>query len=281
MPLVDIKGNVMKFICPKCGSALKINENKAAKCENGHSYDRSREGYYNLLLGADGGVHGDNKEMVTARRRFLNTNSYLPLAELVSSLVFEYTQNGGSVLDIGCGEGYYTEKIRNKFRENKKELSLSGFDISKEAVRRAAKAVSDASFAVASAYKIPVSDGSFDTAVNMFSPLAEDETRRIIHTGGHFIMAIPDKRHLFGLKSAVYDNPYENEVADAALHGFKLLKTERISYEITLTDKEDINALFMMTPYAYRTKKEDREKLSVLDKMTTEVDFTVFVYERE
>ncbi len=268
----------MKFICPKCASALEINEQGTARCKNGHSYDRSKEGYYNLLLAVGGALHGDNKEMVEARRRFLGGDFYLPLAKLVSNLVCQYTADGGSVIDIGCGEGYYTAKIHSECLD--KGISVCGFDISKEAVKRAAKTVKGADFAVASAYKMPICDGAFDTAVNMFSPLAEDETRRIVHTGGHFIMAIPAEMHLFGLKQTLYDEPYKNDVADSRLEGFKLLRTEHISYDITLDCKEDINALFMMTPYAYRTKKEDREKLLKLDKMTTKVDFIVFVYER-
>lgn len=270
----------MNFICPKCRAALFATESGAARCENGHSYDKGREGYYNLLLGSGGGTHGDNKEMVLARRDFLRTGAYLTLAERVAAIARERTQ-GGVLLDIGCGEGYYTEIIAGALKTSDFSVAVCGFDISKDAVRRAAKRLDDGEFAVASAYKMPIADSSIDTAVNMFSPLALDETRRILRTGGTFIMAIPGRRHLFGLKSALYDEPYENEVQDSHLDGFVLLKEERLSYEIELSSKEEIASLFMMTPYAYRTKREDRERIFTLDSLKTEVEFVVFTYKKE
>lgn len=267
----------MKFTCPKCSMPLSVVNGGAAKCENGHTFDRSKEGYYNLLLSC-GGVHGDNKEMVLARREFLNTGAYLPLAERIAALAEEHT-GSGALIDVGCGEGYYTELISRALSSS--GGTVCGFDISKDAVKRAAKRVACAEFAVATAYKIPAANAAFDTAVNMFSPLALSETHRILRTGGTFIMAIPGKRHLWGLKSAVYESPYENEVKDPYLEGFKLVSTECIAYDIELTSRSDVSALFMMTPYAYRTKREDRERILSLDKLKTEVEFIVFVYKKE
>ena len=100
----------MDFICPKCRGEL-VPQGNTKKCPNGHSFDRAREGYYNLLLGAGGGTHGDNKEMVAARREFLARGYYLPLAERVAALVLENTERGAAVLDAGLGEGYYTDII--------------------------------------------------------------------------------------------------------------------------------------------------------------------------
>ena len=88
---------------------LCVVDGGAAKCKNGHTFDRSKEGYYNLLFSC-GGVHGDNKEMVLARREFLNTGAYRPLAERVAALAKDHTGKG-ELIDVGCGEGYYTEII--------------------------------------------------------------------------------------------------------------------------------------------------------------------------
>lgn len=270
----------MRFVCPKCYGKLNIKDNGAAVCSAGHSYDRSRFGYHNLLLTSVGGTHGDNREMIEARRDFLDTGAYLPLADRLSSLVAEHMTVGGVLLDIGCGEGYYTERIMGALSTHGISADVIGFDISKDAARFSARRCPGACIAVASAYKMPIADGSVDLAVNVFSPLAIEETERVVRRGGKFIMVIPDRRHLFGLKSALYKTPYENEVADTTLDGFSLIATERVAYTLTLTDKKSINSLFMMTPYAYRTPHSARESLAKLDTLTTEVEFIIFVYER-
>ncbi len=270
----------MKFICPKCSEKLNINEHGTAVCRNGHTYDKSRFGYYNFLLSNAGGAHGDNREMIEARRTFLDTGAYLSLANKVAELAFDAARDGGVLLDVGCGEGYYTSHIMKKLSEGGKSVSTLAFDISKDACRYTAKRCSDAEVVVASAYKMPVADSSVDLAVNIFSPLAAAETLRVLRHGGRFIMAIPGENHLYGLKKLLYKTPYKNQVADTALQGFKLLRTERVAYTLTLDSAEKIKSLFMMTPYAYRTPREARERLLLERQLDTEIEFFVFLYEK-
>ena len=270
----------MKYLCPKCKAPLTVTESGVAKCPLGHSYDRAKEGYYNLLLSSAGGTHGDNREMLLARRAFLDTGAYLPLVERVAKLACEHTRAGGVLLDLGCGEGYYTHIINEKAKNANKDLHILGFDISKEAVRLAAKRDKALSLAVASSYDIPLADGSVDTAVNVFSPLALEETARVLCTGGVFIMAIPAERHLFGLKSVLYDTPYLNTVDSDELSGFELISREKIAYELVLDTPEKAHSLFMMTPYAYRTSAAGRMRLSALTSLVTEVEFYLFVYRK-
>ena len=270
----------MKFICPKCKGTLTVLDGGVARCPLGHSYDRAKEGYYNLLLAQKGGDHGDNAEMVAARRAFLDTGAYLPLAERVAERVIEHTADGGTVLDAGCGEGYYTHIINENAKNVNKTLQILGFDISREAVRRTAKRDRELSLAVASSYDIPLAAESVDTVVNVFSPLALEETRRVLRTGGSFIMAIPAERHLLGLKSVLYDTPYLNTPESEELQGFELVSKEKISYSITLDSQEKIHSLFMMTPYAYRSPREGRARLEALSTLTTEVEFYLFTYKK-
>ncbi len=269
----------MIFTCPKCGEVLAEANETSAKCRNGHSYDRAKEGYYNLFLTSAGGVHGDSREMVEARRIFLNTGAYLPLAECVSRLAIKY-YNGKKLLDIGCGEGYYTDIIAHALDECGKTSDISGFDISKDAVRRAARRNHTLSLAVASAYKMPFADGTFDMAFNMFSPLALSETVRVLRQNGIFIMAIPGEDHLFGLKNVAYDTPYKNEISDPLLTGFELLETKSVKYMLDLKQNSDIRALFMMTPYAYRTPPKSRDRVLSLSSLSTPVEFVVFIYRK-
>ncbi len=266
----------MKFTCPNCSMPLEIKENGCAVCPNGHSFDRSRDGYYNLLISSAGGVHGDNREMITARRRFLDTGAYLTLANTVVEALQKYAPRAEAVLDMGCGEGYYTDIVASRLQD----AELSAFDISKDAVRLGAKRNRKVSFAVASSYKIPAKDESFDAVYNVFSPMAEAETLRVLKRGGIFVFAAPDREHLWELKSALYDKPYRNEPKSAYLEGFELLEEKKLSYTFKLDSNERIHDLFMMTPYAYRTSEHEAARLSSLESLEVRAEFIVFIYKK-
>ena len=270
----------MDFICPKCGGPLETVGENTKKCSLGHSFDRAKEGYYNLLLGSSGGTHGDNAEMVNARREFLSYGYYTPLCDVLSSMVIENTSPFECVLDAGLGEGYYTDAVERALREYDGGSCVMGFDISKDAVKRAAKRNPNISLAVASSYSMPIADGSVDTVMNVFAPLATSEVLRVLRKGGRFIMAYAGEEHLFGLKSAIYDEPYKNETHDKEIDGFRLISSSRIRYTIELESAERVRSLFKMTPYAYRTGKEEMERLLSLDRLSTEVDFYVNCYEK-
>ena len=269
----------MDFACPKCKGELILDTN-TKKCKNNHCFDKAKAGYYNLLLGVGGGTHGDNAEMVEARRAFLSRGFYEPLANRLSELVTTYTPAGGCVLDAGCGEGYYTDKVETGLRDRDGESNVLAFDISRDAVKYAAKRNRAISLAVATSYDMPLADGSVNTVFNAFSPLAISEVSRVLSEGGRFIMVYPGREHLFGLKSLIYKTPYKNEPEDTGLDGFKLLSHETLSYTLKLNTEGDIRALFMMTPYAYRTSREDRERVLSLSEVTTEVEFVIDVYEK-
>ena len=267
-------GIYMNFVCPICKSPL-LEEGGAARCRHGHSFDRAKAGYYNLLLSSDGKNHGDNRDMVEARRKFLDTGAYRPLADKVSELLAKYL-TGKRLLDVGCGEGYYTDIVKRAIPE----ASVSGFDISRDAVKHAARRNKDIDFAVASAYRMPTADEGFDGVLNMFSPLAREEIHRSLKRGGIFVMVIPGVEHLFGLKRATYKTPYKNEVQDSSLHGFELVDEIKLKYTLNLDTKEKIHSLFMMTPYAYRTGNEERERVLSLENLETDADFVIFVYRK-
>lgn len=269
----------MLFICPKCKTKLIVKDGFCI-CENSHSYDRAKDGYYNLLLG-NGGVHGDNKEMVDARRRFLSLGYYRPLADAVSALVLEKTAPCGTVLDAGSGEGYYTDIVESALSARDENTRVFGFDISKDAAKRAAKKNPRITYAVASSYHMPIADESVDTVFNIFSPLAIEETHRVLKSQGHFIIAIPDEDHLYELKAAIYDTPYKNTVENTDVSGFELVKCDRLDYVMPLSTREEINSLFMMTPYAYRTRPENKARISALDRLDCRAQFVILTYQKK
>jgi 23S rRNA (guanine745-N1)-methyltransferase len=114
----------------------------------------------------------------------------------------------------------------------------------------------------------------------VFAPLAAAEFSRVLIPGGLLIRVTPTARHLWGLKSAVYEKPYENDETRPPMPGFAYKKTERVEYKLTLSDKSDIRALFDMTPYSHKTSREDTEKLDALENLSTEAGFEISYYRR-
>ena len=271
----------MNFVCPKCGGELREID-RVKKCPLGHSFDRAKEGYYNLLPGG-AGAHGDNREMVLSRRAFLEAGHYAPLSRELCSILCRLLPSGGCVLDAGCGEGYYTAAVAEALHRRDGLSRVLAFDVSKDAVRYAARrrGAGAVSYAVATSYAMPIADGTVDAVVNVFSPMAESEVARVLRPGGYFIFAYPDCRHLWELKSVLYDTPYENKPAEEAPLGFEAVDTVRIGYSISLDGAEQIMSLYSMTPYAYRTPRAGRERLEKLSHLDTRVEFCIAIYRKK
>jgi 23S rRNA (guanine745-N1)-methyltransferase len=119
-----------------------------------------------------------------------------------------------------------------------------------------------------------------DCALSVFAPSAYEEFYRILKADGVLIKAVPLEKHLWGLKCALYDEPYLNkpEIRNEKL--FELTSFEEIRYEITLTDAEDIQNLFKMTPYYYKTGRNEADRLSAVNELTTTIHFGVEVYRK-
>ncbi len=270
----------MLFVCPKCKKKLNILDTGVARCANGHCFDRARAGYYNLLLGNTGGVHGDNRDMVDARRSFLSAGYYEPLARTISDLVLKHSAMAPFVVDAGCGEGYYTDFVERALMLRDGVSRVCAFDISRDAVRLAHRRNANMSLAVASSYDMPFADESVDLLFNVFSPLALDETQRVLKNNGVFIMAFPGAEHLYSLKRAIYNTPYKNKPESTKLSGFELLDERHLTYDMSISGALNVQNLFMMTPYAYRTPKEAREKILALENLVCEADFHILVYQK-
>ena len=269
------------FICPVCGAALERHE-KSYLCSAGHGFDLASEGYVHLLPAnrKHSKLPGDDKNMVRARSRFLSAGYYEPLRQALAALTLERSGAEPEILDSGCGEGWYTEGIFNALISSGKAPHIAGIDISKEAVRLASKRLKNAEFAVASAYHLPLAESSADLVLNCFSPLCAPEFLRVLKPDGHFIYVVPAPRHLWELKCAVYDKPYENERTLTEYEGFKLIKTVNIDSVIALPDKQAISDLFTMTPYFWKTPKEGAARLEALETLETEISFDVYVYRK-
>lgn len=271
------------YVCPLCRSELHEKE-RSLRCEHGHSFDIASEGYVHLLPPnkMNSKIPGDSKEMAASRSAFLDKGYYEPLLRELKKTVLDFSAGEEtSLLDCGCGEGYYTSNIAKELKNRFIKAKIAGFDISRPSVRRAAKRTKEVEFAVASVFGIPVPDESFDILLNVFSPLSIDEYRRVLKAGGYYIYVVPAARHLWQLKAAIYDTPYENREQDTPYEGFEHVETRRVRYEKLIETKEDIFALFRMTPYYWKTSAKGAEKLSAYESLLTEIAFDIHIYKKE
>lgn len=266
--------------CPVCSIPLYA-EGKSLRCGNHHSFDRAKSGYVHLLPSnrQNAKLPGDNPEMVRARRNFLNQGYYAHLLDTLCKTVAQYLPDDGVLLDAGCGEGYYTKGIRET-------LGISGsyvfgVDISKTAADLAARADKQSEYAVGSVFHLPVQSESCDMVTSIFAPYCGEEFLRVLKPGGCFVMVIPAAKHLWELKTAVYEKPYENAVKDYALEGFQFTEKRTAQASITLENPQDIADLFSMTPYAYRTGAKERGRLAALETLTTLTSFEILIYHKK
>lgn len=264
------------LICPVCSQKIEKKE-KNYCCRNGHSFDIAKEGYVNLLSGKhkSGSLIGDNKEMAKSRRNFLEKGYYDFLAEKIADIIVSYGRLNPNVLDISCGEGYYTNLISRLSCAN-----IIGFDISKEMIKLAAKKYRDNFFFVANNASIPIESESVDIGYQICAPFNAKEFSRILKKDGIIISVVPAKKHLWSLKKSVYDTPYENNEDSTDYKMLEIAQRLTVSDVKTLTSNEEIMNLFSMTPYYYRTKEKDIQKLNCIESLETEFEFEIRIMKK-
>ena len=272
------------FCCPLCGKSL-TQRNHSLYCEKGHCFDLSKEGYANLL--PVGQKHakfpGDDPGMVAARSQFLAAGYYQPLRRILEQAVLDFCRGRAEpvIVDCGCGEGYYTARLYHHLREEGLSPRVAGFDISKFALRRAAKQLPQGEFAVASVHRIPLGSHTADLLVNVFSPLDIGEFHRIVKPKGGFFYVVPGARHLWELKEILYETPYENLEKKVEYPGFRYREIIPVDYTMHLKTPQAIQALFQMTPYYWKTPRAGKEALSKVQSLTCRVSFDIHCFTAE
>lgn len=262
------------IICPVCGGDL-IKNGGAYRCDASHCFDLAREGYVNLLTGKHkaGELMGDNKSMALSRKTFLDKGYFSPLAREISAIIYETGKKAPTVCDICCGEGWYGSEVLRKA-----DCTMYGFDLSKEMVRLAAKRKNGGTYFVANLAKIPLRSSSVDVGFHLFAPFHEKEFSRILKEDGIIITAVAGENHLFEIKEILYDTPYKNDEQPPETETLVLREKRKVTEKIHLQSKEDIDALFRMTPYYYHTSDKDKEKLSDYASLDVTVDFAIYIY---
>lgn len=258
------------FICPICQSPIIIHDKTwvcdatFAKNAKQHSFDVAKQGYINLLpvQFKKSKNPGDSEPSILARQRFLQQGYYDGLAKgLVEFTKSQLSVNDQMIwLDVGCGEGYYTEQILSL---NPKHLIA--MDISKPAVQTTAKRLKNAptptTCLVATASQMPLADNSVNLISSIFSPILPDEFARLLADNGTVLIAKPLSHHLIQLRQGLFETVQEHDsdkFIEQMAEKFELKSQREISADITV-DREALADLMTMTPYAYRASPARRQ----------------------
>jgi len=259
------------LICPLCSLPLQQNVQGLA-CVKGHQFDRAKEGYFNLLP-----VHhknsrepGDAKQQLIARRAFLTAGYFLPLVDELNRLI---DKDVASVLDIGCGEGYFTRALE----KHCDKADIYSVDIAKAGVRLAAKnRLAGATYCVASSYLLPLADESIDLILRIYAPSKDEELVRVLKPGGKLIIVTPGEQHLMALRKKIYQTIRPHSKPRIP-EGYSEVNQACVSFPLEIPAGDLSRALLAMTPFAWKLTPELAEKISNTG-VRDEADFQINVY---
>ena len=261
------------FACPICQENLTLLET-SFKCCNRHSFDLAKFGYVNLAPQIKQSANYD-KENFQNRQQILEAGFYQAILDAVSDLLAS-SKTTKIILDIGCGEGFYSRKLQ----ESHPDKTFYAFDISKDSVQIAAKSEPNwaVNWFVGDLARLPIKDASMDILLDIFSPANYGEFRRVLSKDGILIKVIPTKNHLKEIRQKVQDQltkkDYSNQdIKDHFQEHFTILSSQTASLTKTIT-AEQLQALLSMTPLLFHI---DQTKIdwSQLTKITIEAEILV------
>lgn len=263
--------------CPHCHNPLVLGE-REVWCANNHRFDRAREGFVNLLRPGRSrkAVIGDDADMVTDRRRFLDRGHYRVLSDGLAALVADLAaaQPVGTLLDVGCGEGSFTAAMV----QAAPGAEAMAMDISRPAVRLTARRVPGAFSAVASVVDMPVLEDSVDLLCSVMAPLHEAEFGRVLRPGGRILVVSPGDSHLAELRQLIYPQyrPHDELVGLAEAH--PVLEQRRFTGTANLASPEELRQVWGMTPYRWNTPSEGQRRLAEARELQVQVHFVATVF---
>lgn len=263
------------LMCPICRQSLNLTE-RTWRCEQGHSYDVAKQGYVNLhvVQHKHSKNPGDTPESVDARRAFLQGGYYQPLQQAVVDLLKQLDVK--AILDIGCGEGYYTSAMQQVVEH------CVGVDIAKTAVQRAAKLNPEVTWVVGTGATLPVLDHSMDACTSLFSPIPQAEIARVLKEDGYLIVVTPAAEHLYAMREALFEqvNPHTPEKFVEQLQDLFELKQEQIIDAPFVLEQQALKNLIAMTPYAYKASPERRSQLEQHSQLEVTASFQIYVFQK-
>lgn len=265
--------------CPICNNRMYIKDNS---CTCGkHNYDISKEGYLNLVHNKS--TSGDSKDMMVSRRNFLENGFYSPISDSLNQLVLKLFRDSYSITiaDMGCGEGYYLNRLSSYLMDNSIYPTCYGLDLSKTAIKLASQTHKNENWLVANLSKMPFMDNSIDCAISMFANLQENETYRVLKDTGYLILVRSGLNHLLELRQIIYPKIIERYSKTECPTRFKLLDEFTIKFNVNIQDSQNIKNLLTMTPHYWKITNERRLKLYSMDILSTTAEVEFYILKKE
>ena len=279
--------------CPLCQTHFTQVGN-AVRCENAHAFDIAKEGYINLLTKKLPDSMGDTKEMLLARRIFLEYGHYQPLVTAITTVLYDYLKTDMdtglpyiTLLDAGCGEGYYLGQLQRALGQQLPDAHIDyiGLDIAKEAMRMAAKRYKAIHFLVANLKeRFVFANDSLHILLNIFAPRNVEEFARVLTFGGIALVVIPAPQHLRQLREtlgllSIEEHKQEHVIEQFTPH-FTYIGATSVNTTLHLTTQE-IQQAVMMTPNYRHLSDEMQQNMAVMNKLETEIAFTCLLFRKD
>ena len=261
------------FACPICQENLTLVES-SLKCTNRHSFDLAKFGYVNLAPQIKQSANYD-KENFQNRQQILEAGFYQAILEGISDILATKSSSK-TVLDIGCGEGFYSRKLQ----ESHSDKTFYAFDISKDSVQIAAKSETNwaVNWFVGDLARLPIKDASMDILLDIFSPANYGEFRRVLSQNGILIKVVPTENHLKEIRKTVQEQltkkDYSNQDIKEHFQEHFSIQSSQIASLTKPISAEQRQALLSMTPLLFHV---DQSKIdwSQLTEITIEAEILV------
>ena len=266
------KNHSRYYRCPICNSNLEL-AGQSMICPSRHTFDIAKQGYLNLLMKKK---TFDNYDKISfqSRKIILEKGYYNHVLEVVAELL-RSTESCTSVLDVGCGEGFYSRKLSAITGKD-----IVAFDISKESVQIAAKADLEhhVSWFVGDLSDLPIADSAIDCILNIFTPANYGEFQRVLSDNGMLIKVVPGSDHLIEFRRLVRDHlrnkDFSNEqVVECFQDNFSLISRTKVSKTFELPE-EDCRIFAEMTPLFFNVDKQQLD-LSSISSLTVDAEILV------
>jgi len=250
-----------------CAGALSWQETQL-RCPLGHAFDRAREGYWNLLQPQDrrSSRAGDRDAAVLARHRWLARGNAIGLADVLASRIDALSLPPDAVaVDVGCGEGTLTARLLAS-----RAIAGCGIDLSREAIRLAARAAPDLTWVVANADRgIPLADASVSLALSIFGRRPASELRRVVANEGTLLVVVPAEDDLIELREVSQGTGVRRDrVGDTMAElgsRFDLVWTATWRHRVRHDRDAIVDALAMSYRGARASERERLKAVSALD----------------
>ncbi len=280
--------------CPVCQAPLR-DESPCFRCSKGHSFDRARQGYLNLLMANHKRSRspGDSAEMIQARQRFLNSGHYAPLSTALNQLVAEHLDTHGTepahIADVGCGDGYYTDRLASFLSGTSSEHAPSehgfphqyyGIDISRDAIKAACRRSTNIHWLVASGVRLPLLANGLDMIISLFTPVMPESWLHALKPGGKLVLVTTGSDHLRELRERIYTDVVErvfDPTQPLQQAGFSSITTSSVQFR-TCVKQQALADLLLMTPHGWRATKDAKRTLLTLPELTITADMNVWVF---